>query len=56
MLEALRKRAFGAVAEQLATHIEVSRVEARKLTLLKLQNARRNFLPHETAARQPHAS
>lgn len=56
MLEALRRRAFGAVAEQLATHIEVSRVEARKLTLLKLQNARRNFLPHETAARQPHAS
>jgi DNA-binding GntR family transcriptional regulator len=56
MLEALRRRAFSAVAEQLATHIEVSRIEARKLTLLKLQNARRNFLPHEGAAGQPHVS
>jgi DNA-binding GntR family transcriptional regulator len=44
ILEALRRRAFSAVAEQLGTHIEVSRVEARKLTLLKLQNARREFL------------
>lgn len=47
MLVALRKRAYGEAADQLATHIEVSRVEARKLTLLKLQNARRSFPPHE---------
>jgi DNA-binding GntR family transcriptional regulator len=43
MLEALRRRAFSAAADQLATHIEMSRAEARKLTLLKLQNARRDF-------------
>lgn len=47
MLEALGHRAFSAVADQLATHIEVSRVEARKLTLLKLQNARKNFTPNK---------
>ena len=56
MLQALRKRAFTEVTDQLATHIEVSRIEAREITLLKLQNARKNFSPHETAARQPHAS
>lgn len=47
MVEALRNRAFSKAADQLATHIEVSRVEARKLTLLKLQNARRSFSPLE---------
>lgn len=54
MIEALRKRAFRATADQLATHIEVSRVEARKLTLLKLQHARRSFPPHEVDEGQSH--
>jgi DNA-binding GntR family transcriptional regulator len=45
MLEALRKRAFTEVTNQLATHIEISRVEARQITLLKLQNARKDFSP-----------
>jgi hypothetical protein len=52
MLKALGRKAFGSVAEQLATHIEVSRIEARKLTLLKLQDARKNFAP----ARSDHSS
>lgn len=56
MIEALRKRAFSAAADQLATHIEVSRVEARKLTLLKLQNARRRFPAHEADAGQTRVS
>jgi DNA-binding GntR family transcriptional regulator len=56
MIEALRKGAFSATADQLATHIEVSRVEGRKLTLLKLQNARRHFPPHEADAGQSRAS
>jgi DNA-binding GntR family transcriptional regulator len=56
MLEALRRRAFGQAADQLATHIEVSRVEARELTLLKLQNARKDFPSHESFAGHSHAS
>lgn len=43
MLASLRERAFAEAAEQLARHIECSRVEARKLTLLKLQSARQNL-------------
>ena len=43
MLEAMRKRAFTEAINQLATHIEISRVEARQITLLKLQNARKDF-------------
>lgn len=53
VLDALRRKAFDAAADQLTTHIEVSRFEARKLTLLKLQNARRNFLAHEPGAGAP---
>ncbi len=44
MLDALRRGGFLEAADQLATHIECSRVEARKLTLLKLQHARREFV------------
>lgn len=51
MLESLRQGAFNEAAEQLARHIDCSRVEARKLTLLKLQNARREFLTREMQAR-----
>ena len=51
MIEALRKHSFSAAADQLAMHIEVSRVEARKLTLLKLQNARKDFPPQEPLTR-----
>jgi len=40
ILETLRKRDFEAAADQLAVHIEVSRAQNRKITLLKLQNAR----------------
>lgn len=43
MLRCLRESAFDEAAEQLARHIESSRVEARKLTLLKLQSARQNL-------------
>jgi DNA-binding GntR family transcriptional regulator len=51
MLEALRKRAFAEVTNQLARHIEISRNEAREITLLKLQNARKNFSPHLSSSR-----
>jgi len=51
MLVALRERAFGEAAEQLARHIECSRVEARKLTLLKLQSARQNLAIRDTSWR-----
>jgi DNA-binding GntR family transcriptional regulator len=51
MLEALRKRAFTEVTNQLATHIEISRVEARQITLLKLQNARKDFSPRPSSSR-----
>ncbi len=43
MLRALRRQAFEVVAAQLATHIEASRSEARKITLSRLQNARKSF-------------
>lgn len=43
MLAALRLREFEAVAKQLATHIEVSHAQARKITLLRLQNARKSL-------------
>ncbi len=56
MIAGLRQGAFSAAADQLATHIEVSRVEARKLTLLKLQNARRSFSPHEVNVATTHSS
>jgi DNA-binding GntR family transcriptional regulator len=46
MLRGLRKRAFTEVTNELATHIEISRVEARQITLLKLQNARKDFSSH----------
>jgi DNA-binding GntR family transcriptional regulator len=55
MIDGLRKGAFCATADQLATHIEVSRVEARKLTLLKLQSARKSFSPHEVNAGSSHS-
>jgi len=44
MLESMRERAFSEAAEKLARHIECSRIEARKLTLLKLQSARQEFI------------
>jgi DNA-binding GntR family transcriptional regulator len=43
MLEALHLRKFEAVAKQLAIHIEVSHAQARKITLLRLQNARKSL-------------
>lgn len=43
MLQALREGEFEAVAEQLALHIEASHATARKITLLRLQNARQSF-------------
>ena len=43
MLAALHLREFDAVAKQLATHIEVSHAQARKITLLRLQNARKSL-------------
>ncbi len=43
MLRALLRQAFEVVAGQLATHIEASRSEARKITLSRLQNARKSF-------------
>jgi DNA-binding GntR family transcriptional regulator len=51
MLQALRRRAFTEVTNQLATHIEISRIEARKITLLKLQNARKDFSPPASSSR-----
>lgn len=50
MLSSLRQRAFGDAAEQLARHIESSRVEARKLTLLKLQSARQNLVIRQVSS------
>ncbi|HTU52228.1 MAG TPA: GntR family transcriptional regulator [Acidobacteriaceae bacterium] len=43
ILETLRQRQFEAAADQLATHIEVSRTQNRQITLLKLQNARQSL-------------
>jgi DNA-binding GntR family transcriptional regulator len=42
ILEILRHREFEAGADQLAIHIEASRAQARKITLLRLQNARKS--------------
>ncbi len=43
MLAALRQRKFATVAGQLSGHIEASREQARKITLLRLQNARQSL-------------
>ncbi len=43
ILETLRHREFEAAADQLAIHIEVSRAQNRKITLLKLQDARKSL-------------
>ena len=43
ILDALRVRKFEAAAEQIATHIEVSRARARQITLLRLQKARKSL-------------
>jgi DNA-binding GntR family transcriptional regulator len=43
MLEALHLREFDAVAKQLAIHIEASHAQARKITLLRLQDARKSL-------------
>lgn len=43
MLESLRAHNFDAVAKQLAAHVEASQAAARKITLLRLQNARKGF-------------
>ncbi|MFP5227465.1 MAG: GntR family transcriptional regulator [Acidobacteriota bacterium] len=51
MLAALRDRAFADAADQLGRHIESSRVEARKLTLLRLQSARQNLAGPPTSHR-----
>ena len=45
MLASLRAGEFDAVAEQLAIHIEASHTQARKITLLRLQNARATLQP-----------
>lgn len=42
MLKALHQGAFKKVVDQLATHIEVSRLQARAVTLSRLQDARRS--------------
>jgi DNA-binding GntR family transcriptional regulator len=47
MLRALRQQAYEAAAKQLETHIQISRDEARKITLLKLQDARQSFELHK---------
>ncbi len=43
MLRALRKHRFDEVANQIAAHIETSRTEVRKITLHRLQSARRGL-------------
>ena len=43
MLRNLRAKDFEAAAAQLGAHIEVSRAEARKITLLRLQSARKSL-------------
>lgn len=48
MLAALREGAFDEASAQLARHIESSRIEARKLTLLRLQSARQNLMARHT--------
>ena len=55
MLEALRKRAFGAVQSNWQRTLK-SHVSKRASHIAEAAKCARNFLPHETAARQPHAS
>lgn len=43
LLESLRKREFEYAVELLAVHIETSRRQAREITLLRLQNARKSL-------------
>jgi DNA-binding GntR family transcriptional regulator len=43
ILRALRQCSFEDAAHQLSVHIELSQVEARKITLYKLQNARQSL-------------
>jgi DNA-binding GntR family transcriptional regulator len=43
ILRALRRRAFEDAANQLSVHIALSQVEARKITLFRLQSARRSL-------------
>jgi len=45
ILGALRDLRFEDAAAQLAVHIEVSRVEARKITMYRLQSSRRSLEP-----------
>jgi DNA-binding GntR family transcriptional regulator len=42
MLKALAQREFDSVVDQLAVHIEGSRAQARRITMLRLQNARKS--------------
>lgn len=43
ILRALRQRAFQDAADQLMVHIQCSQVEARKITLFRLQSARQSL-------------
>jgi DNA-binding GntR family transcriptional regulator len=43
ILELLRRRQMETAADQLAAHIESSRAQARKITLLRLQDARKSL-------------
>lgn len=43
ILRALRRRAFEDAADQLSAHIQLSQTEARKITLFRLQSARRSL-------------
>jgi DNA-binding GntR family transcriptional regulator len=43
ILRALRQRLFDDAAEQLTVHIRISQIEARKITLFRLQNARQSL-------------
>jgi DNA-binding GntR family transcriptional regulator len=43
ILRALQKRSFNEAMNQLSVHIELSQVEARKITLYKLQSARQSL-------------
>jgi DNA-binding GntR family transcriptional regulator len=43
ILRALRQRAFQDAADQLTVHIQCSQVEARKITLFRLQSARQSL-------------
>jgi DNA-binding GntR family transcriptional regulator len=52
ILRALRQRSFEDAADQLSVHIKLSQSEARKITLFRLQSARRS-LDHEEFGRPP---